>query len=1087
VDDLEVYLPPDRRAALACGATLPEHTHGAAMFADITGFTPLAEALAQNLGARHGAEALTALLNQVYSALITQLERFGGSVVGFSGDAITCWFDDMGVGAALPALNSQRPPPGVLRALAAALAMRRAMNDFAAIPTPSGATATLMVKIAVAAGPIRRFLIGDPQIQVLDVLAGGTLNRLSDAAHLAERDDVVVDTMTLAWLEPPLRVAGWRLETETQQRAAIIAELLVAVDQVPWPARLADRLSDGQLRPWVLPAVYARVRHSADPFLAELRPAVALMLQFGGLDYDTDEAAGAKLDAYIRKVQLIVTGYEGHLVDVTMADKGGYLFAAFGALHAHEDDTRRAALAALELAALQVTPESEAPRIGISQGTMRTGPYGGATRRTYGVLGDEVNVACRLMSAAAPRQILASAQVRQALKGMFQWAALPAIQLKGKRSPITIYQLLGELPALSFAFGQASATSALIGREAEIAALNDALAALLAGTGGSIVVDGEPGIGKSRLLAELAGIVHQRGGAILAGSGQRIEQTSYHPWRAIFNAYFGFEHESSLPERQARVQAEVGTIAPRLLNRLPLLNDMLNLGLGDTDFTRSLDAADRGEQLAELLVELLCARASRQPLTILLDDAHLLDSCSLALANRTAQACLAPGDSGQPASAILLVLSLRSIGADHPAMPQLRRLLGLRGTRRIVLGALTAQEITALTAARLAVNPADIPLEIASLLHARAGGNPLFAEELIQTLRDERAIHIETVSSDGGQLVRRVASHRLHQASQNLPATLQGLILGRIDRLPPAERLTLRVASVLGPVFEFQVLHAIRNQQAEIDEATLKNQLRALAAQDFIWLERPEPHLAYRFKHILTQETAYQSLLYAQRRAIHRVIAEWYEQTFGGSEFSIVRFQSEQPTTQNSELETQNLSLVPYVPLLAYHYRMAEDMERERPYVALLGEQAVNVSAFQEAITHFERAFTITPRNDAAQRSRLAIQLGRSYAFSGDLDEAERRYQASMELAAAVDDRPGEAEACFELGALAHRRKTYHAALELLDRSLALFRAAGRQRGEARVLDRMGGIYIELGEEARALECYQKALTLGRKRRSSQR
>jgi hypothetical protein len=98
VDDLNVYLPTDRRAALAYGTTLPEHAYGAAMFADVTGFTPLAEALTQDLGPRHGAEELTALLNQVYSALITQIERFGGTVVGFSGDAITCWFDDTGVG-----------------------------------------------------------------------------------------------------------------------------------------------------------------------------------------------------------------------------------------------------------------------------------------------------------------------------------------------------------------------------------------------------------------------------------------------------------------------------------------------------------------------------------------------------------------------------------------------------------------------------------------------------------------------------------------------------------------------------------------------------------------------------------------------------------------------------------------------------------------------------------------------------------------------------------------------------------------------------------------------------------------------------
>jgi len=402
VDDLSVYLPIDRRAALLHGAMLPDRAHGAVMFADITGFTPLAESLVQALGSRRGAEELTALLNQVYSALISQIEQFGGSVVGFSGDAITCWFDDSDAGRGTQdertsiTLSNVRDTAGThaslvfgassapLRALAAALAMQQAMTAFAAIPIRAGATATLMVKVAVAAGPIRRFLIGDPQIQVLEVLAGRTLDRLALAAHLAERDDVVVDQATLAQIEPPPRVAAWRLDTETQQRAAVIAELPLLVTPTPWPTMHADRLPDAIVRPFVPPVVYARVRHSADPFLAELRPAVALMLQFGGLDYDNDEQAGTKLDAYIRQVQAIITRYEGHLVDVTMADKGGYLFAALGALHAHEDDARRAALAALELRSLHVTPESEASRIGISQGTMRTGPYGGASRQAYG-------------------------------------------------------------------------------------------------------------------------------------------------------------------------------------------------------------------------------------------------------------------------------------------------------------------------------------------------------------------------------------------------------------------------------------------------------------------------------------------------------------------------------------------------------------------------------------------------------------------------------------------------------------------------------------------------------------------------------
>ena len=213
MDDLGVYLPTDRRAALARGVILPDHGYGAAMFADVTGFTSLAEGLAQALGSRRGAEELTALLNQVYSALIAQIEQFGGCVIGFSGDAITCWFDDQRMGGGGWELGNEAPSPAALRALAAALAMQRAMADFAAVPTPSGGTAALMVKVTVVAGPVRRFLIGDPQIQVLEVLAGPTLDRLAAVAHLAERDDVVTDAATLAQVQARVPVAAWRVAT----------------------------------------------------------------------------------------------------------------------------------------------------------------------------------------------------------------------------------------------------------------------------------------------------------------------------------------------------------------------------------------------------------------------------------------------------------------------------------------------------------------------------------------------------------------------------------------------------------------------------------------------------------------------------------------------------------------------------------------------------------------------------------------------------------------------------------------------------------------------------------------------------------
>jgi class 3 adenylate cyclase len=194
------YLPQDRYQALARGSVLPEYAAGAALFADISGFTPLTETLTRELGPQRGAEELSRQLIVIYSALIAQVDQYRGSVISFSGDAITCWFDDAGLrtedrglSTKLATQSSELSPQhsASLRALACALAMQEALSYFATVETPSGDSVALAIKVAVAAGPVRRFLIGDPQIQLIDVLAGATLSRLAAAEHQAEKGEVV--------------------------------------------------------------------------------------------------------------------------------------------------------------------------------------------------------------------------------------------------------------------------------------------------------------------------------------------------------------------------------------------------------------------------------------------------------------------------------------------------------------------------------------------------------------------------------------------------------------------------------------------------------------------------------------------------------------------------------------------------------------------------------------------------------------------------------------------------------------------------------------------------------------------------------
>jgi len=427
LEPLYVYLPMDRRQALVRGETLPDRTSGAALFADISGFTLLTAALTEELGLQRGAEELTRLLNEVFGVLVAEVHSYRGSVIGFSGDAITCWLDDDdGMGA-----------------VACALAMQRAMVPFASVATPTGTPISLAIKVAVAAGPVRRFLAGDPEVQTLEVIAGRTLDHLARAEHHARPGEVVVTSGIREQAGARLQLGEWRVDPETGEGFAVVLGLAEPVPRRPWPDLPPESLPDQLCRPWLAPAVARRLAGGSKQFLAELRPAVALFLSFGGIDYDGDDGAGAELDALVRWVQAIVHRHQGMLLQLTVGDKGSYLYIAFGAPVAHEDDEVRAVQAALDLQ----SPPAELffvknIQIGLARGRMRTGAYGSTTQRTYGVLGDKTNLAARLMQAATSG-ILCDEAVYQGARKAMSFQLLPPIKVKGRTEPVAVYRPSG--------------------------------------------------------------------------------------------------------------------------------------------------------------------------------------------------------------------------------------------------------------------------------------------------------------------------------------------------------------------------------------------------------------------------------------------------------------------------------------------------------------------------------------------------------------------------------------------------------------------------------------------------------------------
>ncbi|HRW07919.1 MAG TPA: adenylate/guanylate cyclase domain-containing protein, partial [Caldilineaceae bacterium] len=622
----EVYIPIDRRLALARGVSMSEECRGAVLFVDISGFTPLTGALTRYYGPRRGVEELTRLLNRVYTDLIAEIDNYQGSVIGFSGDAVTCWFD----------AQDQQLEDATMRGLSAALAVQRTMTKYRPLhiapkgnlPPDPTQEISLAVKTVIAVGNVRRFTVGDPQIQLIDVLAGTTLDRVAATETMARQNELLSDEESLRPFLAKVVVDEWRTDTKTGRRYARIRALNAVPQPTPWPA--CPPLSPANAQPWVLPAIAERLWGEQSRFLAELRPAAALFLRFTGLDFDHDPESPQKLDRYIQWVQRIVDQHEGALIQLTTGDKGSYLYASFGAPLAHDDDIGRAVAVAMVLRTTPPTcPFIRSTQIGITYGMMRVGAYGGETRKTYGVLGTETNMAARLMVHAAPGQVVVSKVVAETLGADYELVSLGTHQLKGTAEAKALYAV--QRLRLN-AVGQPRLyETPLVGRDAELAQLRSGAQECLAKRGGLVRIEGSAGLGKSHLAAAFAQEVEPLGLRSIVASGQSTTQgTAYFAIRQCMQKLLNLDLDAFGNSSEAidALDDRIQRANPAWTLRIPLLGDLLGLPIHDNATTSAFDARLRQEALTTLTVEIIQHFAASEQLLLLFEDIHWLDEAS---------------------------------------------------------------------------------------------------------------------------------------------------------------------------------------------------------------------------------------------------------------------------------------------------------------------------------------------------------------------------------------------------------------------------------------------------------------------------
>jgi class 3 adenylate cyclase/tetratricopeptide (TPR) repeat protein len=671
------------------------------------------------------------------------------------------------------------------------------------------------------------------------------------------------------------------------------------------------------------------------------------------------EEARQLLDPVLDRMMAAVHQYEGTVNQVM----GDGIMALFGAPIAHEDHAVRACYAALHMQeavkqyAAEVQRTHGVPihmRVGLNAGEVVVRSIGSDLHMDYTAVGQTTHLAARMEQMAMPGAILITPAVLGLVEGFVQVKALGAMPVRGLRDPVEVYEVTGAGVVRSRL--QAAAARGLtrfVGRQPELEILQQALAQAQAGHGQVVALVGEAGVGKSRLVYEFIHSHHTQGWSILESASVSYgKATPYFPVVDLLKRYCHVEERDDTRTIRAKLTGQVLTLDETLQDTLPALLSLLD-ALPDESPFLTLDPSQRRQRTLDSLKRVLLRESQVQPLVLVCEDLHWIDSETQALLNSLVESL--------PTARLLLLVNYR---------PEYQHGWGSKTYyTQLRLDPLPPASADEFLQALLGDDSSLLPLK--QLLIARTEGNPFFLEESVRTL-------VET-----GMLVGAPGAYRLAQplASLQMPATVQAVLAARIDRLPPEDKRLLQIAAVIGHEVPLPLVQAIAEEPDEV----LHRSLGHLQAAEFLYETRLFPEREYTFKHALTHEVAYGSLLLERRRGLHVHLVEALEALA--------------PDRMAEQVDR-----------LAHHALRGEVWDKAVPYCQQAGARAHDRAAFGEAVAHFEQALQALahlPEDGDTRRLALDLRLalgrvlnalgehGRCLALSG---EAEA-------LARALDDR----------------------------------------------------------------------------------